>query len=367
MTVRPLFLANEIYRNSSYGPKHPLAIQRIPLLLDLVQALGWLDPAAYVETPRATPEQIARFHDREYIAAVMLAEAEQRVTPEITARYNLGKLENPVYPEMFRRPATSCGASIHAADLLRQGGIVYSPAGGTHHARHDRAAGFCYFNDPVLGILAMLDQGLQRIAYVDIDVHHGDGVELAFSGDPRVRCLSVHEAGRWPNTGRVEDRAGGSAWNFPVPSGMNDSEMDWLADEALLPLVRGFQPDAIVVQAGCDALADDPLGRQELSNNALWRLVARLMGVAPRLLVLGGGGYNPWAVARAWAGVWATLNEKTVPDLLPEAAEKVLRQVTWHRAAGRNPPPHWFTTLVDRPNDGPVRDEVKRLVELAYA
>lgn len=365
--MRPLILGNEIYRNSTYGPKHPLAIARIPLLFDLIETLGWLTPAQYVETPRATPEQIARYHDRDYVAAVMLAEAEQRVTPEITARYNLGKLENPVYPEMFRRPATSCGASLHAAELLRDGGVVYSPAGGTHHARRDRAAGFCYFNDPVLGILAMLDQGLTRIAYVDVDVHHGDGVELAFAGDPRVLCLSVHEAGRWPNTGLAEDRAGGSARNFPVPPGMNDSEMDWLTDHALLPLVQGFRPEAIVLQAGCDALADDPLGRQELSNNAVWRVVARLMGISPRLLVLGGGGYNPWSVARAWAGVWATLNGHDLPSSLPPAAEAVLRQVTWHRAAGRNPPQHWFTTVVDEPRGGPVRDEVKRLADLAYA
>src|SRR5262249_11177843 len=160
------------------------------------------------------------------------------------------------------------------------------------------ASGFCYFNDPALAILTLLDQGLQRIYYVDIDAHHGDGVEAAFADDPRVRTVSVHEAGRWPNTGKLQDRAGGSARNLPVPTGFNYTEMRFLCDEVLRPLGERFAPEALVLQCGADALADDPMSGLALSNNAHWYVVDRLRDLAPRLLVLGGGGYNPWSVAR---------------------------------------------------------------------
>jgi len=125
--------------------------------------------------------------------------------------------------------------------------------------------------------------------------------------------------------------------------------------------VRRFAPEAIVIQCGADALAEDPLSDLALSNNALWRVVGGLMGEAERLLVLGGGGYNPWSVARCWAGVWGTLNRLPVPARLPEAAEAVLRGLFWNRRRSEPRPEHWFTTLADVPRPGPVRDDVRRV------
>lgn len=365
----PLFIGSEIYRRSRFGSKHPLAIPRVSAVIDLTRALGWLPDEIYIDSPQATPEELARFHDPVYIAALMQAEAEGAATPEARARHHIGANGNPVFREVFRRPATACGASITAGRLLAGAprGTIYSPAGGTHHGRPDRASGFCYFNDPVLGMLAMLDGGVRRIYYVDLDAHHGDGVEDAFADDARVLTLSVHEAGRWPRTGAAEDRAGGLARNLPVPAGFNDSELDYLVDQVVLPLGRAFAPEAVVVQCGADALADDPMSRLGLSNGALWRAVARLAGLAPRLLVLGGGGYNPWSVARCWAGVWATLAGRAVPEGLPAAAEAVLRGLWWHRFPNRPLPEHWLTTLADPPRDGPVRPEVARVAELALA
>ncbi len=359
---RPLLIGSEIYRSSTYGGKHPLGVPRVAPMLDLVRALGWLDAAAYVDSPRATPEQLGRFHDPDYIAAVQRAERRQRATDEERTRYNIGANGNPVFGEMFRRPATASGASILAAELLADGGIVHSPAGGTHHGRRAQAYGFCYFNDPVLGILAMLDRGLERVFYLDIDAHHGDGVQDAFADDDRVLTVSVHEHDRWPRTGPLDDRAGGMARNLPVPAGFNDSELAYVVDRAVLPLIDRFAPQAIVLQCGADALAEDPMSRLELSNNAHWRTVAAIRDQAPRLLVLGGGGYNPWATARCWTGVWATLNDIPVPRpeaALPHAAETVLRGLHWNRRPGRTPPEHWFTTLADAPRDGPVREEVR--------
>jgi acetoin utilization protein AcuC len=176
-----------------------------------------------------------------------------------------------------------------------------------------------------------------------------------------VLTISVHEAGRWPYTGAVEDRAGGAARNLPVPAGFNDSEMDFLLHRAILPLIRAHRPEAIFLQCGADALEEDPLARLSLSNNAHWAVVQAVRDLAPRLVVTGGGGYNPYTVGRCWAGVWATLNGFAIPDRTTPAAEAVLRALVYNRAAGRNPPPHWFTTLRDAPREGPVRDEIVRL------
>lgn len=366
MARRPLFLGSDVYRGSSYGPKHPLAIPRVSTTIDLCRAMGWLDDDAYVDTPPASVDELARFHHRDYITALARAEAEQRVDPETAARHNLGKLENPVFSEMYRRPAISSGAGIQAARLLiQEPGIVYSPASGTHHARPGRASGFCYLNAPVLAILELLDAGVERVYYVDLDAHHGDGVEEAFAADDRVLTLSVHEEGRWPFTGTAETRSGRMVRNLPVPPGFNDSEMDHLVEAAILPLGHWFRPEAVVVQTGADALAEDPLSRLELSNGALWRAVAALIGLAPRLLVVGGGGYNPWSVGRCWAGIWATLNGVSPSAEPTAAAEAVLRALTWTRSAGRNPPEHWFTTLADGPRAGLVRTAVQRVAAMA--
>ncbi len=359
--MTPLLIGSEIYRHSSYGPKHPLAIPRVSTALDLIEALGWQPPGGWIEAPMATPAELARFHAPDYIAALQRAEATQRATPEDQARYHIGAHGNPVYREVFSRPATSAGGCMLAARLTVGGGAVYCPGGGTHHGRPDRASGFCYLNDPVLGLLTWLDAGLDNILYVDIDAHHGDGVQDAFHDDPRVFTLSVHEAGRWPQTGAVEDRAGGAARNLPVPPGFNDSEMLWVLHQAILPVARRLRPQAIMLQCGADALEEDPLSKLSLSNNAHWGVVRALMGLAPRLLVLGGGGYNPWTVGRCWAGVWATLNGDAIPERLPPAAEHVLRALRFGRSAGRSPPEHWFTTLRDAPRPGVVRAAVQRV------
>lgn len=363
--MAPILIGSEIYRRSSYGPKHPLAIPRVSAMLDLVRALGWVAPGQYRDSPMATPEELARFHDPDYVAALRRAEATQAVSPEERARYRLGADGNPIYREMFRRPATSAGGTMLAARLTRDGGTVHVPAGGTHHGRRDRASGFCFLNDAVLGLLTWLDAGLTNLLYLDIDAHHGDGVQDAFHDDPRVFTLSIHEDGRWPFTGGIEDRAGGHARNIPVPSGFHDSEMLWVLHEAVLPIIRALRPQAIMLQCGADALEEDPLARLSLSNNAHRAVVGAVMGFAPRLIVLGGGGYNPWSVARCWAGIWGVLNGHAIPERLPPEAEAVLRGLSFSRAAGRNPPESWFTTLADPPRPGVVRAVLRRAAEAA--
>ena len=357
----PVYIGSEIYRHSTYGPSHPLAVPRVSTVTDLCRALGWLDGAAYHDAPMATPEQVQRFHDPAYVAALRRAEETQAVCETDRAAYRIGAEGNPVYPEIYRRPMVSAGGVLLAARLTEAGGTVYCPGGGTHHGRRARASGFCYLNDPVLGMLAWLDQGLSQIAYLDIDAHHGDGVQDAFADDPRVLTISVHEVGRWPRTGAADDRAGGQARNLPVPAGLNDTEMRVLLHDAVLPLMKAHRPQAVFLQCGADALEEDPLSRLSLSNNAHWAVVDAVRGLAPRLIVTGGGGYNPWSVARCWAGVWATLNDYPIPARVPPGAEALLRGLRYNRAAGRNPPEHWFTTLRDVPREGMVRPAIRAL------
>lgn len=364
----PLFIGSEIYRGSSYGDWHPLRVPRVSTVMDLSRALGWLDASAYVISPRAKPAALALWHDPAYIAALQQAESEGQVTPEVRARHNIGTHANPVFPEVFRRPATSAGGALLAGEILARPGVVYAPAGGTHHGMPDHANGFCYFNDPVLAILSLRRQGLRRIAYVDIDAHHCDGVDHAFRDDPDVLLVSTHEVNRWPRTGALTDAGAGNVFNLPLPKGLNDTEMALIRDRLILPAVARFAPDAIVLQCGADALAEDPQSRLTLSNGALWSVVASLGALTDRYLVLGGGGYNPWSVGRAWTGVWATLTGQEIPERLPPEAEDVLRGLVWRgNRRGRTPPDHWFTTLRDAPRHGAIRPEIRVDLDLLSA
>lgn len=358
--TEPLFLGSEIYRGSVYAPWHPLRIPRVPTVIDLSRALGWLEPDRYRASPRAKPAALTAWHTPAYVAALQAAEAAGSVSQAVRDRHGLGTQSNPIYGEMFRRPATGAGGSILAAELLARGGVIYHPAGGTHHGMPDRASGFCYFNDPVLAILALRRMGCTRVAYVDIDAHHPDGVEHGFADDPSVLILSVHEEKRWPFTGAVQDRGVGNVFNLPVPRGFNDTEMRAALERLILPAVTAFCPDAIVLQCGADAVSEDPLSRLALSNNAHWAVVAALRPLSPRYLVLGGGGYNPWSVGRLWTGVWATLAGAEIPDHLPPEGQAVLAALHYRRLGGADvaPAPYLTQTLRDTPREGPVRSEV---------
>ncbi|MBT6307225.1 acetoin utilization protein AcuC [Rhodospirillaceae bacterium] len=363
--ARPVMIGSEIYRNSRYGEGHPLSIERVTPVMDLTFLLGWADSQVFVDSPCATPEMISRYHDEDYVAAVQHAEKYQSVPEYFRDRYNLGTHGNPIFPEVYTRPATAAGASILAGKMLSEQteGIIYSIGGGTHHAQKAKASGFCFFNDIVLGILEMLDNGIERVLYVDLDAHHGDGVQDAFVDDDRVFTISIHEEGRWPRTGDLTDRSSGAARNLPVPKGFNDSELNEIILKAILPLGLRFRPEAIVIQMGCDGLADDPQSKLELSNLALWKALKHLTQLASRVLVVGGGGYNPWATARAWSGVWATLNNIDPVINLPLEATDVLKSLTWKHSRGRNPPQHWYYSIADKPNCGIVRDAILTIIE----
>lgn len=360
-------IGSEIYRSSSYGAHHPLRVPRVSTVMDLSRALGWLPSAQFITSPRAKPAALRGFHTGAYLDALQAAEAAQSVAEDVRQRHGLGTPSNPVFTEMYRRPATSAGASLLAGELLRDGGVIYSPAGGTHHGMPDRANGFCYLNDPVLAIQSLRRNGAARVAYVDIDAHHPDGVEYAFADDRHVLMVSVHEENRWPRTGALDDRGLGQVWNLPVPRGFHDDEMALVRDRLILPQIASFRPDAIVLQCGADAVTEDPQSGLCLSNNAHWAIVAALKPLSPRFLVLGGGGYNPWSVGRCWTGVWAVLNGHEVPDVLPGNAQAILRALQWQgQSRVKTPPDAWIATLRDAPRGGVIGDAVRlRLDALA--
>jgi acetoin utilization protein AcuC len=361
MLERPRLIGSEIFRQSSLGRFHPLASPKSTAMIDLVRAMDWLDEDLYIESPKATPARLRRFHAPDFIEAVMETERTRSASPNARNRFGLGTYDTPVFDGLFTRSATACGAAVKAAQLVTGGGLVHSPSGGAHHGQPARARGLCYFNDAVLGLLSMIDNGLHRLCYIDLDAHHGDGVEDAFASDPDIVTISIHQAEAWPFTGTSSNLARGIV-NFAVPPGFNDTEMAVLLDDAILPLVVRHAPEAIVIQAGADALADDPMMELGLSNQAYFNTVRALIQAAPRIVILGGGGYNPCAVARCWAGIWAVLNGIEWPERLPGAGEKVLRGLPRYMALDHEPPEHWFTTLADEPRTGRVRSAVKQAV-----
>lgn len=343
-----VFVGHDVYRRPAYGRLHPLAIPRVETVVDLCRALGWLAPGQYDVSPRASKDELAAFHDRDYIEALRRASDSGEVDAGTRARHGLGTMENPLFPGVFERAATSVGGSIRAARLALEGRIAYHPAGGTHHGRPDRASGFCYFNDPAFALLTLLDAGLGRVAYVDLDAHHCDAVQDAFAGDARLRLVSIHEAGRWPHTGAADDDAGGIALNLPVARGFDDRALGHLMQSVVLPHVAAFQPEAVVVTCGADALAGDPLTHMALTNVALWDATEALVALAPAAVVLGGGGYNPWTLARYWTGLWGRLSGREIPGRLPEAARAVLARLSCDLVDDEDVRPEWLETLADR-------------------
>lgn len=356
-----LFVASDFCRRPGFGQHHPLSIPRVSAVLELCARLGWLDEKHLRTSRAATVAELGSFHDPDYVAALRLSDAAGRVESAIRERHGFGNFENPLFPGVFERAATAVGGSILAAELALEGRVVFHPAGGTHHGRRDRASGFCYFNDPVFAIRRLLEGGVARVLYTDLDAHHGDGVQDAFLDDPRVRVVSIHEDGRWPHSGAASDRGHGQATNLPVPAGCNDSEFAFLVDEVILPLAATFAPGAVVITCGTDALAGDPLSRMALSNGALWNAVERLIGFSGPAVVLGGGGYNPWTLARCWTGLWGRLSDREIPVVLPADAQLVLRSLVCDLIDDEDVEPSWLATLADSPRPGPVRPAVRVL------
>jgi acetoin utilization protein AcuC len=300
-----------------FGPGHPLAPVRVELTMALARELGVLaQPSVSVRAAvPAQMEELELVHDAAYIDAVRQAGHDGLGN----GRYGLGTPDNPVFDGMHEASALVAGATLAAARAVWGGGALHAVniAGGLHHAMRGYASGFCVYNDPAIAISALLASGAQRVAYVDVDVHHGDGVQAAFYHDPRVLTISLHEhpATLFPGTGLASEIGSGDgrgyAVNVALPAGTGDA--GWLRafDAVVPPLLRSFRPEILVSQHGCDSHRLDPLAHLELSIDAQRRAALMIHDLAHetadgRWLLTGGGGYElVQVVPRSWTHLLA--------------------------------------------------------------
>ncbi len=322
-----------------HGPEHPLRPARVILTHELIRAYGILDGTAVVEVPArdATDDELALVHAAEYMDAVRRAGHGERGP---WGRFGFGPGDNPVFPAMHEAAARVAGATLVAAEAVVSGRVdhAFNPSGGLHHAAADRASGFCVYDDPAIAIAWMLGNGIERIAYVDVDVHHGDGPQGIFYDDPRVLTISLHQDGRtlFPGTGGVDEWGGGDAVgtkvNVPLPPFTGDDQ--WLAAfrAVVPPLVDAFEPQVLVTQLGCDSHHRDPLASLVLTTAAYRAAARELHDLAHRVtggrwLATGGGGYQ-WAavVPRAWTIYFAEMAGRPVPDTLPPGWVRAARE-----------------------------------------
>ena len=176
-------------------------------------------------------------------------------------------------------------------------------SGGTHHGRKNFASGFCFLNDCILAILKAKEFGFNKILYIDLDAHHCDAVQDYFLDNDNVQLISIHEKNKWPRTGKIEESKINNLMNIPVPENFNDNEMLFILDELIMPYCKSINPDITIIQAGTDSLKDDPQSKMILSNSAYWHTISMLKDISTKTLILGGGGYNPYITAKAWAEI----------------------------------------------------------------
>jgi acetoin utilization protein AcuC len=343
--VKTALIHSEDWARFDYGPEHPLRMERLGLTWRLMEAYGLTRlPHGRVCAPHAADEDaIAQFHARDYLD--VLKASDSGFAPAIACRYGLGPGDNPVFPGIWDAARLAAGGSLLGARLVAEGDVTraFHFAGGLHHAMPDRASGFCYVNDAVLAILHLRSRGL-RVAYIDIDAHHGDGVQFAFYADPDVLTVSTHERGDrlFPGTGFVEEIGEGDGVGYSVNLPLDlltDSAVYLPAFEAVVPpLVEKFQPDVIVAQLGIDSHRTDPLTHLALDVQGFARAVARILTLAPRVLALGGGGYDLENVARAWTVAWAVLNDVELPPELPRAFVEDARSMRFRSRSLWDPP-----------------------------
>lgn len=313
-----------------FGPGHPLAPIRVELTIELIRRCGLLGNGVDELLPgRFAESDLLRLHREPFVDTV------KRLSADPTARsdpeFGLGEGDTPAFPGMHPASLQVCAGSVEAARQVWEGvsDHAFNPAGGLHHAMPDRAAGFCIYNDPAIAIDWLLENGAERVAYVDVDVHHGDGVEVMFRDDPRVLTISLHESGRFlfPGTGAADDIGGpaaqGSAANLPLHPGTTGGLWLEVFDEVVDPLLRGFAPDVLFTQLGCDTHATDPLAHLRLTVDDMATIYARLHRLSHeicdgRWIATGGGGYQlVEVVPRAWTLAFAEMTGRSLPIETP--------------------------------------------------
>lgn len=306
-----------------FGPQHPLRPERLGLTLELMSAYGLLKDGKLVIPPEpATELDVLTYHTSEYVSTVK--ELSRGKETRDSAVYGFGWGDNPPFRGMYEASLLYTGASMLAGELVTkyQYRCVFSISGGLHHAMADHASGFCIFNDAVI-LINRLKETFERVAYVDIDAHHGDGVQTAFQSRRDVLTISIHEDGHYlfPGSGFVEEigegEGRGFSVNIPLMPGTPEETHVWAFQQILPPLISAFDPHIIVAQLGTDAHFEDPLSHLCLTSNGFTDLVRIILSFDRPVVALGGGGYKPINVARLWTLAYAEMRGIELSNRIP--------------------------------------------------
>jgi len=313
-TRKAVFIHSTKLEEYRYPPDCPFNTSRAGKTRKVLNSMGLLSGNGRSEIPPVPADRIVlkKFHSARYLHALKTA-SKGRWNIE-ALNMGIGTLDCPVFNGLYDYSVLACGATLTAAELILSGSadVAFNPSGGYHHAGPERAAGFCYINDVALACLVLAEQG-KRVLYLDVDVHHGDGVAYAFYDRSDVMTISFHEnpGTLFPGTG-FEDEIGtgqgkGYCVNVPLPVGTYDEAYMKAFNAIALPLIGAYNPDVIVFELGADALAGDPLAHLYLTNNVYAEIIKHLISLDKPILATGGGGYNIDNTVRAWALAWSIL------------------------------------------------------------
>lgn len=324
---RPLFFYSDALMDYAMGPQHPLKPIRLRMTRDLLESYEVFGLGLELCEPALASEaDLLATHSPEYLAEIRRLENGVR-SPE-TGRFGFGSGDNPIFPHMYEASLRYTGGSLDAAQAILDGAgggqVAFNISGGLHHAHYDRAAGFCVLNDCAAAI-CRLRQKFTRVAYVDIDVHHGDGVQESFYDDPTVLTVSIHQNGRtlFPGTGFTDEIGvgAGEGYSVNIPLAPYTQDAIWLDAwrKAGLPLLKAFRPEAILLQMGADPHFRDPLAQVCLTAQGWVEAVRDVRSLDVPIVAVGGGGYNLTTVPRMWTLAVAALAELDIADTVPDS------------------------------------------------
>lgn len=319
-----VFLYSGRFADFSYGEGHPFNPARARTVLQLIRDQGYLDePWMRIQEPELiNRDRLIESHDPDFIAA--LEEANSGKWNMDFLQFHLGGDECPIFPGLFDYILLYASSTISGVRLImdENTNVVFNPLGGFHHSSRSMAEGFCYVNDVIVAIDMFLSRGY-RVAYVDIDAHHGNGVQDAYYGDDRVLCISIHESGKtlypWSGfeTETGEDIGKGYNINIPLPEETDDEAFEKVLEEIVNPAVKRFAPSVVVAVIGADAHRSDPLSHLCLTNNGMVKAIEEVRQYSNHLLLLGAGGYDEQTTTQAWCRMWAAANRiNALPDFL---------------------------------------------------
>jgi acetoin utilization protein AcuC len=331
------FIYSQELEKYNYPSDHPFHVGRARKVRQILKSMGLLSGDGRSEVAPTAAERITlkKFHSPRYLHALQIASKGKWEAEAL--EMGIGTADCPVFKGLYEYSVLACGATLTGAKLILSGSadVAFNPSGGFHHAGPERASGFCYINDLALACITLTEKK-KRVLYLDVDVHHGDGVAQAFYDRSDVMTISLHETPRvlFPGTG-FEDEIGtgrgkGYCVNVPLPVGTYDQAYMKAFEEIALPLSGAYKPDVIVLQLGADALAGDPLAHLRLTNNVYADIISHLLRFNKPILAAGGGGYNVDNTVRAWALAWTVLcGVPTGQDLNPTVAGVMLENVEW--------------------------------------